>query len=316
MKENKRRTKSKNSSPKTRPNQKLFKEKKVNSNVELLTFLLDNFTSMSRNNIKKLLANQQILVNGAAVRQFDFLLAKGDIVSISPYKVRKDGKRVSKLKILYEDDELIVINKPAGLLTIATDKEKEQTAYRLMMDYVREENPKNRVFVVHRLDKETSGVLLFSKSENLKDLLQDRWNDLVQTREYIAICEGIFNKKEGTRVSYLLPTKTNLMFSSHKPNDGQKANSHYQVIEENEEYSILKVKIDTGRKNQIRVHMKDLGHNVVGDDKYGSEKNPINRLGLHARVLEFEHPVNDKHFKFIADVPKEFLDLFGLKKIK
>ena len=187
MKENKRRTKSKNSSPKTRPNQKLFKEKKVNSNVELLTFLLDNFTSMSRNNIKKLLANQQILVNGAAVRQFDFLLAKGDIVSISPYKVRKDGKRVSKLKILYEDDELIVINKPAGLLTIATDKEKEQTAYRLMMDYVREENPKNRVFVVHRLDKETSGVLLFSKSENLKDLLQDRWNDLVQTREYIAI---------------------------------------------------------------------------------------------------------------------------------
>lgn len=316
MKENKRRTKSKNSSPKTRPNQKLFKEKKVNSNVELLTFLLDNFTSMSRNNIKKLLANQQILVNGAAVRQFDFLLAKGDIVSISPYKIRKDGKRVSKLKILYEDDELIVINKPAGLLTIATDKEKEQTAYRLMMDYVREENPKNRVFVVHRLDKETSGVLLFSKSENLKDLLQDRWNDLVQTREYIAICEGIFNKKEGTRVSYLLPTKTNLMFSSHKPNDGQKAITHYQVIEENEEYSILKVKIDTGRKNQIRVHMKDLGHNVVGDDKYGSEKNPINRLGLHARVLEFEHPVNDKHFKFIADVPKEFLDLFGLKKIK
>ena len=310
MKENKRRVKSRNSSPKTRPNQKLFKEKKVNSNVELLAFLLDNFTSMSRNNIKKLLANQQILVNGAAVRQFDFLLAKGDIVSISPYKVRKDGKRVSKLKILYEDDELIVINKPAGLLTIATDKEKEQTAYRLMMDYVREENPKNRVFVVHRLDKETSGVLLFSKSENLKDLLQDRWNDLVQTREYIAICEGIFNKKEGTRVSYLLPTKTNLMFSSHKPNDGQKAITHYQVIEENEEYSILKVKIDTGRKNQIRVHMKDLGHNVVGDDKYGSEKNPINRLGLHARVLEFEHPVNDKHFKFIADVPKEFLDLF------
>jgi 23S rRNA pseudouridine1911/1915/1917 synthase len=316
MKENKRRPKSRNSAPKTRPNQKLFKEKKVNSSVELLTFLLDNFTSMSRNNIKKLLANQQILVNGAAVRQFDFLLAKGDIVSISPYKVRKDGKRVSKLKILYEDDELIVINKPAGLLTIATDKEKEQTAYRLMMDYVREENPKNRVFVVHRLDKETSGVLLFSKSENLKDLLQDRWNDLVQTREYIAICEGIFNKKEGTRVSYLLPTKTNLMFSSHKPNDGQKAITHYQVIEENEEYSILKVKIDTGRKNQIRVHMKDLGHNVVGDDKYGSEKNPINRLGLHARVLEFEHPVNDKHFKFIADVPKEFLDLFGLKKIK
>ena len=299
-----------------RPNQKIFKEVIVKTPMELLPFLLTNFTSMSRNNLKKLLGNQQILVNGASIKQFDFMLVKGDVVSISPYKVKKDGKRVSKLKILFEDDEIIAINKPNGLLTIADDKEKENTAYRLMMDYVREENPKNRIFVVHRLDKETSGVLIFVKNENLKELLQDRWNSLVQTREYIAICEGQFTKKEGTRVSYLLPTKTNLMFSSHRPNDGQKAITHYQVIAETEDYSLTKVKIDTGRKNQIRVHMKDLGHNVVGDDKYGSTKNPINRLGLHARVLEFDHPVNDKHFKFIADVPKEFLEVFSLKKIK
>lgn len=299
-----------------RPNQKIFKEVIVKTPMELLPFLLANFTSMSRNNLKKLLGNQQILVNGASIKQFDFMLVKGDVVSISPYKVKKDGKRVSKLKILFEDDEIIAINKPNGLLTIADDKEKENTAYRLMMDYVREENPKNRIFVVHRLDKETSGVLIFVKNENLKELLQDRWNNLVKTREYIAICEGQFTKKEGTRVSYLLPTKTNLMFSSHRPNDGQKAITHYQVIAETEDYSLTKVKIDTGRKNQIRVHMKDLGHNVVGDDKYGSTKNPINRLGLHARVLEFDHPVNDKHFKFIADVPKEFLELFSLKKIK
>lgn len=298
------------------PNQKIFKEIKVNKSEELLVFLLNNFPSLSRNNLKKLLSNQQVLVNGAAVRQFNFLLAKDDIVSLSPYKVRKDGKRVSKLKILYEDDELIAINKPAGLLSIATDKEKEETAYRLMMDYVQEANKKNRVFVVHRLDKETSGVLIFSKSEELKNALQDKWNDLVKLREYIAICEGKFDKKEGTRISYLLPTKTNLMFSSHKPNDGQKAITHYQVINENDTCSLLKVKIDTGRKNQIRVHMKDLGHNVVGDDKYGSNLNPINRLGLHARVLEFDHPLKQKHFKFIAEVPKEFLDLFSIKKIK
>lgn len=305
-----------NKSPSVRPNSKVFKEIEVKKSEELLSFLLNNYTSMSRNNLKRLLTNQQILVNGASVRQFNFILAKGDIVSISPYKVKKDGKRVSKLKILYEDDELIAINKPHGLLSIANDKEKEVTAYRLMMDYVQQEDPKNRVFVVHRLDKETSGVLIFAKNENLKNLLQDRWNDLIQTREYIAICEGQFIKKEGTRISYLLPTKTNLMYSSHKPNDGQKAITHYQVLEENEEYSLVKVKIDTGRKNQIRVHMKDLNHKVVGDDKYGSEKNPINRLGLHARVLEFDHPVNDKHFKFIADVPKEFLELFSIKKIK
>lgn len=298
------------------PNQKIFKEVKVSKSEELLVFLLNNYSSLSRNNIKKLLSNQQVLVNGASVRQFNFVLAKGDIVSISPYKVKKDGKRVSKLKILYEDDELIAINKPAGLLSIASDKEKEETAYRIMMDYVQEADKKNRVFVVHRLDKETSGVLIFSKNEELKEALQDKWNDLVKLREYIAICEGHFEKKEGTKISYLLPTKTNLMFSSHKPKDGQKAITHYQVIEESENYSLLKVRIDTGRKNQIRVHMKDLGHNVVGDDKYGSTLNPINRLGLHARVLEFDHPLKDKHFKFIADTPKEFLDLFKIKKIK
>lgn len=300
-----------------RPNEKLFKEIKVSKQEELLSFLLNNYQSLSRNNIKKLLSNQQILVNGASIKQFDFLLCKGDIVNVSPFKVRKDGKRISKLKILYEDDELIAINKPSGLLSIATDKEKEVTAYRIMMDYVREENPRNRVFVVHRLDKETSGVLIFTKNEELKEALQDNWNSLVKTREYIAICEGVFEKKEGTRISYLLQTKTNLMYSSHKANDGLKAITHYQVIEENEEYSLLKVKIDTGRKNQIRVHMSDLGHKVVGDDKYGATSNPISRLGLHARILEFNHPLNpNKHFKFIAETPKEFLDLFNIKKIK
>ena len=302
--------------PGVRPNAKVFKEVICKSSEELLPFLLKNFSSMSRNNIKKLLSNQQILINGASVKQFNFMLSKGDVVSVSPYKVKKDGKRVSKLKILYEDEEIIAINKPHGLLSIATDKEKEMTAYRLMMDYVQEADPKNRVFVCHRLDKETSGVLIFAKNEELKNALQDNWNELVKTREYIAICEGIFEKKEGTRISYLLPTKTNLMFSSHKPNDGQKAITHYQMIAENEEYSLMRVNIDTGRKNQIRVHMKDLGHKVVGDDKYGSEKDPIGRLGLHARVLEFDHPLKDKHFKFIADTPKEFLDLFKLKKIK
>lgn len=298
------------------PNKKIFKEAIAKGNEQLLTFLLDNFKSLSRNNIKKLLGNQQILVNGASIRQFDFVLAKGDVVSISPYKVKKDGKRISKIKVIYEDDEFIVVNKPNGLLTVASDKEKELTAYKIMMDYVQEANSKNRIFVCHRLDKETSGVLIFTKTEKLKDELQNSWNDLVKTREYIAICEGIFEKKEGTKISYLLPTKTNLMFSSHKPNDGQKAITHYQVISELEDLSILKVKIDTGRKNQIRVHMKDLGHNVVGDEKYGSHLDPLGRLGLHARILEFDHPSCNKHYKFIAETPKEFLNLFGLKKIK
>ena len=301
---------------KIRPNEKFFKEYKVPSKCLLLDFLLQTLTSKSRNNIKQLLKNHQILVNGAPISQFDFELIAKDIVSISPYPVKKNGKRISKLPILYEDDELLVINKPSGLLSIADDKDKEHTAYRYMMDYVREENPKNRIFVVHRIDKETSGVMIFTKSSELKDALQDKWNQLVKLREYIAICEGHFESKEGTRISNLLQAKTNLMYSTKNPKEGLKAVTHYWVMEEILDYSLLRVHIDTGRKNQIRVHMKDLGHNVVGDDKYGSTLDPIKRLGLHARILEFDHPNKDKHFKFIADVPKEFLTLFNLKRIK
>ena len=301
---------------KIRPNEKFFKEYKVPSKCLLLDFLLQTLTSKSRNNIKQLLKNHQILVNGAPISQFDFELIAKDIVSISPYPVKKNGKRISKLPILYEDDELLVINKPSGLLSIADDKDKEHTAYRYMMDYVREENPKNRIFVVHRIDKETSGVMIFTKSSELKDALQDKWNQLVKLREYIAICEGHFESKEGTRISNLLQAKTNLMYSTKNPKEGLKAITHYWVMEEILDYSLLRVHIDTGRKNQIRVHMKDLGHNVVGDDKYGSTLDPIKRLGLHARILEFDHPNKDKHFKFIADVPKEFLTLFNLKRIK
>ena len=301
--------------PKVRPNKSFFKEYKVPSRKLLLDFLLETLTSKSRNNIKQLLKNHQILVNGAPVTQFDFELIAKDIVSISPYPVKKNGKRISKLPILFEDDELLVINKPSGLLSIADDKDKEHTAYRYMMDYVREENPKNRIFVVHRIDKETSGVMIFTKTNELKEALQDKWNQLVKLREYIAIVEGHFEVKEGTRISNLLQSKTNLMYSTKNPKEGLKAITHYWVLNEIEEYSLMRVHIDTGRKNQIRVHMKDLGHNVVGDDKYGSTLDPIHRLGLHARILEFDHPSKDKHYKFIADVPKEFLNLFSIKKI-
>ncbi|MDD6302781.1 MAG: RluA family pseudouridine synthase [Bacillales bacterium] len=301
---------------KGRPNDKLFKEYIVPRRMLLLDFLIETITFKSRNNIKKLLSSHQILVNGASVSQFDFELIAKDIVTISQYPVKSNGKKESKVQILYEDDELIAINKPCGLLSISDDKEKEKTAYRYVMDYVRKTDPKNRIFVVHRLDKETSGVLIFTKNEELKEALQDKWNDLVKVREYIAICEGIFEKKSGTRVSYLMQTKTNLMYSTQDKINGQKAITHYEVIVEKDNLSLLKVQIDTGKKNQIRVHMKDLGHKIVGDDKYGSTDNTFNRLGLHARILEFDHPLKNKHFKFIADTPKEFLKFFDLKKIK
>lgn len=302
-------------SARVKPNPKRFKETPVSSPSELLPFLLENYPSLSRNNIKRLLVSRQVLINGAAVSQFDFPLAKGDVVTISP----KRGKgRVfsARLKILYEDEELLVIDKPHGLLSVSDDKEKEKTAYRLAMDYVRETDARKRIFVVHRLDKETSGVLIFAKSEELKNALQDRWNQIVLKREYFAVCEGIFEKKEGTRTSYLLSTKTNLMYSSRSGKEGKKAVTSYRVIAENGEYSLLRVNISTGRKNQIRVHMKDLSHQVVGDEKYASASDPLNRLGLHAHILEFDHPLDGKkHFKFVSPCPKEFLEFFDLKRL-
>ena len=281
-------------------NKQVLKEYKVSKNIRLIDFLFETFPDKSRNNIKSLLSRKLVLIDGAPISQFDFELVKGDIVQISPVSVAKTKQQASKIKIIFEDDDLLVINKPAGLLSIATDKEKTTTAYRLCTDYIRSKDSHARIFVTHRLDKETSGVLLFSKNEKIRNSLQDKWNEIVLEREYIALCEGVFEKKQDRIISWLLETSTNLMYSSHKKGDGQKAITNYKVINENNEYSLLQVNIDSGRKNQIRVHMKDLGHNIVGDDKYGSLKDPIGRLGLHARKLVLKDPRNDKILTFTA----------------
>lgn len=293
-----------------------LKEYKVKENTTLLEFLLVTLKGQSRNNIKSLLTHRQVLIDGAPVTQYDFVLSSGDVVMISPAPVRKITNPKEKLDIIYEDDELIAINKPSGLLSIASDREKELTAYRLLMDHVRLTNPRNRIYVVHRIDKDTSGVLIVAKNEKLRDLLQDRWNNIVKYRGYYAIIEGSLKEKEGRIRSWLREASTNLMYSSRKPGDGKESITNYRVIKEIPEYSLLDVNIETGRKNQIRVHMKDLGHNIIGDDRYGSTKNPLNRLGLHAYSLEFIHPVSKKKIKFEAKMPAEFVSMFGIKEKK
>lgn len=291
-----------------------IKEYKVEENMRLIDFLLLTLKSKSRNNIKSLLSNKQVLVDGNPVSQFDFEVVKGDIVMISKHRMRASHNQ-SKLKIIYEDDEFLAINKPSGLLSVATDKEKTVTAYRLATDYVRVNDPKNRLFVCHRIDKDTSGVLLFAKNNEIRTALQDDWNLLVKRREYIAVVEGKMEKSEGSRTSWLLETKTNLMYSSSKKGDGLKATTHYKVLKENDDFSLLQVLIDTGRKNQIRVHMKELGHMIVGDDKYKSEENPLKRLGLHAKNLTFIHPFTKKEISLTANTPDEFDNLFAKKVV-
>ena len=287
-----------------------LREYPVTKNRELLEFLLETLKGQSRNSIKSLLTNHRVSVDGAPISQYNFQLAKGDVVIISKTPIHK--KTRSNLPIIFENEEFIVINKPSGLLSIASDKEKGSTAYRMLTDYVQQKDKHNRIYVVHRLDEDTSGVLMVAKNEKIRDLLQEKWNELVSKRGYFAIVEGQMKENQGTIKSYLKKNAQNMMYSSKKAGDGQLAITHYKVIKEIEDYSLLDVNIDSGRKNQIRVHLGDLGHHVIGDDKYGNPSNPIKRLGLHAYELVLEHPVTHKVMKFTAPMPKEFKTLFKI----
>ncbi len=287
---------------------------KVNRSDELLTFLL-NKCKTSRNNVKNLLTNHQVLVNGSVVSQYNFMLAKDDEIKISKRPIHteekrmpKASKRVYSINIIYEDDDFIAIDKPYGLLSVESDKDRE-CAYAYMLSYLQARSKALRPFILHRIDKETSGVLVFAKNVKIHSMMKLNWNDYVKVREYYAVVEGRMEKKSDTIISYLKENQNNLVYSTEDPK-GQKAITHYQVIKENNEYSLLKVEIDTGRKNQIRVHMQDLGHPIVGDEKYGYNKNPLKRLGLHASKLVFEHPITHNLITIEANVPNNFLNLF------
>lgn len=278
---------------------------------ELLPFLLGKLKKQSRNNIKSLLTHKQVLVDGQAVSQHNYPLKVGQTVQLL-LSVDRGQKQKTMPEVLFEDEAFLVINKPAGLLSIATDREKKQTAYHLLTDYVRKQDSRGRIFVVHRLDRDTSGVLLFAKTEQMKLALQDNWDSLVSKREYTAIAEGTFQEKQGRIQSWLKETKTHLSYSSPKPGNGQKAITNYTVLKERKDCSLLQIHLETGRKNQIRVHMKELGHPIVGDRKYGANTNPLKRLGLHANRLEFTHPFTKETLCFETDLPTSFQVFFHL----
>ena len=285
-----------------------LKQFKVKKECELLEFLLETFSNQSRNSVKSLLSSHRVSVDGAPTSQFNFKLYPEDTVIISNAPIRR--KTRSNLPIIYEDDDIIVINKPSGLLSIASDNEKNSTAYRMLSDYVQQKDKHNRIFVVHRLDEDTSGVLMVAKNVKIQQALQNNWNDIVKKRGYYAIVEGVMEKKSDTIKSYLKKNSQNLMYSSKKAEDGQLAITHYKVIKGNDKYTLLDVNIDTGRKNQIRVHLGEKGHHIIGDDKYGEPANPLKRLGLHAYELDLIHPFTGKLVKFTAPMPKIFDELF------
>lgn len=209
-------------------------------------------------------------------------------------------KKKEKLNILYEDKYLIVIEKPSGLLTIGTIKERENTLYKKVSDYVKKQHKSNKIFIVHRLDKDTSGIILFAKNEEVKRKLQIDWDKTI--RKYIALVEGNVTKN-GIIKNYLGETKTLKTFITNNKNLGKLAITKYYVLKNAKEYSLLNIEILTGRKNQIRVHMESINHSIVGDKKYGSKKNPIRRLCLHANYLEFIHPITNKKIIINSNYP-------------
>lgn len=276
----------------------------VEESTELLKFLYKMMPTRSRNTVKGILSRGQVVVNGEASTQFNDALQPGDRVQIHS-RVATDEVKMTGVKILHEDDDIIVIEKEAGLLSIASENERHLTAYRQLTNYVQSIHAKNRIFVVHRLDRDTSGIMLFAKSKEVQQSLQNAWQEAVPERTYIALVEGVV-KKDGTITSWLTENKTFMVYSSPYPNEGQKAVTHYKVLKANRNLSLLQVNLETGRKNQIRVHMRELGHPVIGDKKYGSRNNSIGRLGLHAHAIGFTHPTTGESLRFESKIPTSF----------
>ena len=216
--------------------------------------------------------------------------------------------RNKKLDIIYEDKAIIVVNKPSHLLTVSTDNEKEKTLFHEVLMYEKRKNKNNKVFIVHRLDKDTSGLVLFAKSEQLKYKLQNNWDNDTR-RGYVAIVNGKTKDKDILK-SYLAETKTLLVYSTPNKNIGKLAITEYEKITSNKKLTLLKIKIKTGRKNQIRVQLNDNGNSIVGDKKYGESKfDPLRRLCLHANYLSIIHPVTNERMVFETDIPKEFINV-------
>lgn len=283
---------------------------KVSEPVELMTFLLAKMGGMSRNSVKSLLAHRQVMVNDKISTQFNLELQPGDVITVQSGRGNIELSH-PKLRIIFEDSYLIVVEKKEGLLTVSTDNPDETTAFSILKTYVKKSSPQNRIYVVHRLDRETSGVILFAKTKEVQLILQENWHRIITRRIYVALVEGQVEKEEDTIVTWLTENEKSLkVHSSYTDNGGQQAITHYRRIKSNEEFSLLEIELETGRKNQIRVHMQGIGHPVAGDKKYGAAPSPVSRLGLHARLLAFYHPITTEIVSFETPVPRSFLSIF------
>jgi len=281
----------------------------VTENSKLLDFLMTSLKDQSRTTVKSLLAHQQITIKNRVIRQFDYELKTGDVIEIH-WEKGKATLNSPLLKIVYEDHDLIVVEKAAGLLSIGTQKERIKTAYSMLSEYVKKQHPGNKVFVVHRLDRDTSGLMLFAKNEEVQYQMQHNWRFAVNQRKYVAVVEGKLETGDGTGKgtikSYLWESKALIVYSSPNPEDGQQAITNYHVLKSNDQYSLVELELETGRKNQIRVQLNSIGYPLVGDLKYGGHPSWLKRLALHAHVLSFTHPMTKELHSFETPIPEAF----------
>jgi 23S rRNA pseudouridine1911/1915/1917 synthase len=292
----------------------VLQEIKVDKPIQLLDFLIEKQVRKSRNAIKSLLAHKQIKVNGKMATQFDMELNKRDKVEIMKFDQSRKEKRLRGLKIVFEDEDLIIVDKEPGFLSVSTDKEKMRTAYSMLNEYVKKKNKNSRVFVLHRLDREVSGLLIFALNAEIQEMFQKNWDILVKGYSYFAVVEGTPQKEKDTLVSWLTENKNYIMKSSLTDNGGLKSVSHYKMLESAECYSLLELNLETRRKNQIRVQLQQIGHPIVGDKKYGAKNNPIKRIALHAGKLLLKHPVTGEMLEFRSTTPKVMQQLITANK--
>ena len=274
----------------------------------LLAFLLEH-VQQSRSKIKATLQGQGIKVNGKTVTQFDFLLQPGMKVAVSKTKRNQRGFKSRYVKIVYEDRWLVVVEKQAGILSMAAGH-ASLNVKSVLDDYFKKTGQKCRAHVVHRLDRDTSGLMVYAKDMETEQLFEQAWHDVVYDRRYVAVVSGEMEQDEGTVANWLKDNKAYVTYSSPVDNGGKYAVTHFFTLDRTTEHSLVEYKLETGRKNQIRVHSADMGHPVCGDTKYGNGDDPLHRLCLHAFLLCFVHPVTHERMEFETPVPTAFRQLF------
>lgn len=273
----------------------------------LLDALAAMFPDSSKTTLRQMLQAGRVRVNGEIEKNARRELDPGDAIDIGQKAVQI--ALPPGLAILHEDEDLIVVLKSHGLLTVATERERDTTTQAYLNDYL-EQKGEERIHVVHRLDRETSGVLVFAKNFETREALKNQFAAHDVDRVYVAIVEGEMDPPRGTIESYLRERKDLRMESVKSHPDAKLAVTHYRTIQTKKPYSMLEITLETGRKNQIRTHLSEAGHPVVGDRLYGSTVNPIGRLGLHAKLLGFDHPATGKHVVFTAPIPSAFKKVF------